>query len=235
MSESFRETDLYPPVKKWLESGGYSVRAEVEGCDVAASKGSDLILIEMKRAINLDLLLQLTKRQETHASVYAAVPQPKIRDKRWRARARLLRRLEAGLLTVQLDGYAPRVQVEFHPMPYERKRNKAATRAVLSEMAGRTVDLNTGGSARKKLVTRYREEALSVLVALSLSFPASPKELRARGASAKAGDILRSNHYGWFEKTGKAQYIPTANGAAALTEYAPLVKTIRSAIALPKM
>lgn len=34
-----KETDLYPPLKTWLEAQGYVVRGEVGRCDLAAEKG----------------------------------------------------------------------------------------------------------------------------------------------------------------------------------------------------
>lgn len=42
------ETSLYPAVKRFLETAGFSVKGEVDGCDVVA--------------INLDLLLQAIDR-----------------------------------------------------------------------------------------------------------------------------------------------------------------------------
>ena len=33
-----QETDLFPPVKKYLEANGYTVRAEVKNCDITATK-----------------------------------------------------------------------------------------------------------------------------------------------------------------------------------------------------
>ncbi len=234
MAKTFQETDLYPPLKAWLEAGGFTVRAEVGGCDIAACKGDDLVLVEMKRAINLDLLLQLLKRQETHASVYAAVPAPKTQDKRWRALARLVKRLECGLLLVYLDSRVPRVELAFDPAPPIRRKVKSATRAILKEIAGRSMDLNKGGSNRTKLVTRYREQALTVAVALSLSYPASPKELRQRGAPENTGAILRDNHYDWFSRLGKGKYTLTMTGKKALDEYVQLTDRIHEALAKDK-
>jgi hypothetical protein len=39
------------------------VRAEVKHCNVTASKGDDLIVVEMKPRCGLDLLIQATRRQ----------------------------------------------------------------------------------------------------------------------------------------------------------------------------
>ena len=44
---SLRETELYPPVKAYLEANGYTVRAEVLGCDVVALKDDDVVAVEL--------------------------------------------------------------------------------------------------------------------------------------------------------------------------------------------
>ena len=41
-----RETDLYGPIRDYLVAQGYDVQGEVKGCDIAARKGDDLIVIE---------------------------------------------------------------------------------------------------------------------------------------------------------------------------------------------
>ncbi len=35
---AYREADMYPLLRHWLEQNGYSVNAEVGGCDIAARK-----------------------------------------------------------------------------------------------------------------------------------------------------------------------------------------------------
>ena len=42
--DTFCETDLYEPVRRFLEEEGYTVQAEVKGCDVAAVKTGSLLL-----------------------------------------------------------------------------------------------------------------------------------------------------------------------------------------------
>lgn len=222
-----KETDLYPPLKAWLEAGGYAVHAEVGHCDIAARKGDDCVLIEIKRAITLDLLLQVVRRQENDASVYAAVPAPKTTDKRWRGLVRLLKRLEVGLLLVYLDTAHPRVELAFHPIRQERRKRASATRTLLAEMSGRTLDLNVGGSTRRKIMTAYREQALGVAAALDTMGTASPRELRAAGTADKTAMILRDNHYGWFERLARGVYTLTDSGRDALVEHGELVEALR--------
>lgn len=222
-----READLYPPLKAWLEANGYRVYAEVNGCDVAAERDGELVLIEMKSAINLDLLLQVVRRQQADASVYAAVPAPKTSDRRWRGLVRLLKRLETGLILVYLDSAQPRAELAFHPIHQERRREKSVTRAILSEMSGRSLDTNVGGVNRRKLMTAYREQALLVAVALEELGPAAPKTLRQAGAPAKTGAILLANHYGWYQRLRPGEYALTDAGRAALAEHGELCGHLR--------
>lgn len=225
-----RETDLFPPLKDWLERNGYTVHAEVGHCDIAAGKNGELVLIEMKRSITLDLLLQAVRRQRAKAGVYVAVPAPKTGGRAWRERLRLLRRLEIGLLVVYLDSALPRVELIHHPVAQHRRVYASATRSILSEIAGRSKNLNTGGRNSGKLHTAYREAALGVLTALeALGGEASPKAVRAAGASEKSGQILFSNHYGWFENVAKGLYRLSPDGRRALVEYADLVSALREA------
>lgn len=220
-----KETDLYPPLKSWLEDNGYTVRAEVGGCDVAATRDGELVLVEMKRAVNLDLMLQIVERQRVNAAVYAAVPAPATVNRRWRGLTRVLRRLEAGLIVIYLESSLPRVEVVFHPVPYEHRRQKRAARALLTEMSGRSLDLNVGGSTRRPIMTAYREQALRTAAALALFASASPKAIRDIGAPEKAGPILLANHYGWFERIAKGEYRLGSSGRQALEEHRELVDT----------
>ena len=229
-SPPFKETDLYPPLKAWLEQGGYTVRGEVAGCDVAASKGDELVLIELKKAINLDLLLQVTQRQSAGDAVYAAVPAPKTADKRWRSLTRLLKRLEVGLILIYLHSALPRVELAFHPIRQNAVKRKKAAQAILTEIGGRSLDLNLGGSVRQKLMTAYREESLAVAVALHRLGPAAPKDLKKMGTSAKTGRILLANHYSWFERLGPGLYQLSASGHQALMVHSELAESLAASL-----
>lgn len=222
-----RETDLYPHIKAWLEANGYTVHAEVGDCDIAAVKDGNLSLIEIKKAINLDLLLQVVRRQRADAAVYAAIPAPRTGGRPWRERMRLLRRLEVGLILVYLDSALPRVELMFHPIQQKRVKSRAATNAFIREIAGRSKDLNVGGRNTGKLHTAYREDALAVAVCLDILGPSAPAALRKIGACAKTGEILRANHYGWFERLGVGKYGLATKGRQALVEYADLAGAIR--------
>ena len=226
-----READLYGPVKDWLVENGYTVRAEVLGCDVTAVKEDALVVIELKLRISLELLLQAARRQRITDSVYVAVPrQAALAGKKWRELQHLLKRLELGLIVVNLGAKRSKVEVLFHPVEFRRRKTAKKRRAVLQEARGRLVDGNTGGSTRRKLLTVYREEALRIAVRL-VSGPNSPKALRKSGTCKTTGAILYDNVYGWFQRVERGVYGLTEKGDAALIEYGPVIQEMECALA----
>ncbi|MEK6797018.1 MAG: DUF2161 family putative PD-(D/E)XK-type phosphodiesterase [Spirochaetota bacterium] len=220
---TLRETELYRPIADFLTGLGYTVRGEVKGADVAAVKGDELVIVEMKTSYTLTLILQAVERLSVTASVYVAIPLPSenIRKKKWRLQFRLLRRLGLGLIFVsKVSG----VQAVFDPKPYAPRINKKRALRYRAEIAKRSHDHNVGGSTRVKLITAYREEALRIAQKL-LAGASSAKGLCEAGMSAKTGSILRSNFYGWFERVSPGHYCLTADGKRALTEYKHVVRS----------
>jgi hypothetical protein len=222
--KQLRETDLYPPIAEYLDSLGYTVRSEVNGCDVTAAKGDDLVIIELKRNFSTDLLIQAAKRQRMTDSVYVALPRQK-NGRKLRGMKHLLRRLELGLIFVSLNGRRKsRVEVAFHPVPFQRQKRKRARRAVLREMAERSGDFNQAGSCRRKLVTAYRENAIHIACCLDRLGPLSPRQLRALDTGPKTLSILYSNFYGWFERVDRGLYALSAQGQTELAQYPELAR-----------
>ncbi|MCC6445924.1 MAG: hypothetical protein IT210_21020 [Armatimonadetes bacterium] len=228
-----RETDLYAPIRDYLIAQGYTVRSEVRDCDITAVKGDDLIVIELKRQFSVDLLIQATERQKATESVYVAVPKPSERGKRghWKGVRHLLKRLELGLIQVDLSGRGAEVEIVFHPLPCERKRSHKRRRAVLQEIEARSGEYNRGGSVRSRIVTAYRENALFIACCLERYGPLSPRQLRALGTGDKTLSILSKNFHGWFERAGYALYALKPAGREALLEYAAVACSYYSRIA----
>ena len=223
-----KETDLYPPVKAYLESHGYLVRAEVEHCDIVATKDDELIVVELKTSANIQLLIQAADRQRISDSVYVAIPAPKKRrTKQWRGVTHLLRRLELGLMTVSMHSRTKRVQVEFDPMPFRKRKPSHRRRAVVREIADRSGDYNLGGTHRQKLMTAYREKAILIACCLVERGPMTPKELRGRGTGPQTLGILSNNHYGWFQRVARGVYRITDKGVAELERYPEVVAQSR--------
>ncbi len=234
---TLRETDLYAPVRDFLAAQGFTVRAEVHRCDVAATRGDDLVIVELKTGLTLDLLAQAVKRQQLSDTVYLAVPRPatSVHEARIREVRPVLRRLELGLLVVDLDAVPPTVSVVVQPQPVQRRREAKRRRALLQELVARSGDFNAGGSTRRPLVTVYREQALLVALALQRFGPMAPRSLRALGASPKTPTILRSDVYGWFERLDRALYGLKSAGADALVRYADVVERISARLSAPSI
>ena len=218
------ECDLSPPIQAYLAAQGYTVRSEVNGCDITALDGDRLIVIEMKRSFSTDLLIQATERQRVADGVYVALPVDGDsgrhgRDrysKRWRGIERLLKRLELGLVLVHFfedPAATPAVEVAFHPTGTPPPRRKPKTRqAILREIAGRSGDYNVGGTSGRPVLTAYREQAVFIACCLGRLGPMTPCALRALGTSPKTQNILFKNVYNWFERLERGVYALRPDG-----------------------
>ena len=227
------ETDLYAPVRDYLEKQGYTVRGEVHNCDIAATKGDDLIVVELKRTLNIPLLVQAVQRQKITESVYVAIPRP-ANKLTWMRQSSgvhaLLRRLEVGLILVSVQRGKPPVEVIFHPLPCERRRRKAVKPAVIQERERRSGDFNEGGCCRRKLVTAYRENALHIACCLADLGPLAPRRLRQLGTGDKTLAILSRNVYSWFERVDRGVYSITSRGRTEMEDYPALLAQFREAL-----
>lgn len=220
----WRETDLHQPVSDYLTAQGYTVRSEVNGCDMVAVKGEEMVALEFKLHFNASLLVQAAKRQRATASVYVVLPRPKkgMRSKEWQGQRLLLRRLELGLIFVALSPY-PHVEVVFHPQPFSRRRRSQDYTAIIREVQSRSADYNQGGSSKRKLVTAYRENAIQIAACLQQHGALSTTCLRSLGTGEKTAAILSSNFYGWFERVSRGVYTLTSRGRMELAGYPELV------------
>lgn len=221
-----RESDLYGPVKRFLEELGFEVKGEVNGCDLAAVRGEDLVLVELKVAFNLPLVLQGIERQRVCDTVYLAVEAPSSRSDlaRWAEVQRLCRRLDLGLLTVSFATHRePRVDVICEPGPYQPRRDTKARLSLLREFRRRSGDHNVGGVTRRPIVTAYRESALLVADHIRSYGPSRPRDIKAVTGCEKAAVILQQNVYGWFERERPGLYRITPAGDEALQRYADVL------------
>ncbi|NEX47334.1 DUF2161 domain-containing phosphodiesterase [Rhodobacter sp. ETT8] len=180
------------------------------------------LIVELKTALNLPLILQGVARQGLFDHVYLAIPQPPRWTHRYRDLTALLRRLGLGLLTVR-DG---RVEPHLDPAPYQPRKNTAKAARLLKEFHKRQGDPNIGGTTGIKRVTAYRQDALRLAAALAVGPEAQSPAVLARATGiARAGAILRDNHYGWFDHPAKGRYTLSPAGQAAcaapLEDHAP--------------
>lgn len=227
--KDFREEDLYRPIYEYLSDLGYTVRSEVSHCDIAAVKGDELLVVEMKKSLNLDVILQATLRQKVADMVYIAVPKPgrDLFSRRWSNLSYLLKRLQLGLMVVSLKEDYSGVEVVFEPAVFDmiksKKKSKKKKQSLIKEFESRYGDFNTGGSTGKKLMTAYREMAIHAACCLAKYGPLSPKALRQLGTDKKkTTTILRDNHYGWFEHKARGLYDINENGKKTVEGYKEL-------------
>ncbi len=222
-----RETSLYAPVKRFLEERGFEVRGEVRGCDVVAVRDEEMVVVELKMAMNLALVLQGIDRLKLTDLVYLAVPAPKRTQlARWSETIQLCRRVGLGLLTVRLNArIGSGVEVVAEPEPYKPRRSKAGRARVLGEFRARSGDHNVGGSSREPRITAYRESALLIAGQLRDAGPLAVREIRRTTGCPQTGSILAKNYYGWFVREAPGIYGLAAEGIEALERLGGVVET----------
>lgn len=224
------ETDLYEPIRKHFTKSGFEVNGEVHHCDMTAVKEDELIIIELKLSLNVDLLVQATNRQRLTDLVYIAIPKPKynLRSKKWQDICNLIRRLELGLIIVSFLKTGAKMDIILSPKPFDRlksmQRNKKKRENLIKEIQGRHGDHNVGGSHKTKIMTAYKETSIHIATLLHRFGPLSPKALRQMGTGEKTLTILNKNYYGWFEKIKRGTYNISEKGKNELVEYPKIVK-----------
>jgi len=218
------ESDLYQPIKQYLVNQGYKVNGEVKDCDITATKDDDLLIIEMKKNLNLTVLVQATKRQRTNVSVYIAILYPKggINNKKWRNYIHLLKRLELGLITISFKKATPSINIVFHPMSFNRKTNNKMKKSIIKEINNRHGDYNIGGVSKTKLVTAYKENAIFIGCVLEKFGDMKPSHIKKYGTCENTGSILYKNYYGWFERIDTGIYRISSVGLKAIKNYKEL-------------
>ena len=212
-SELRTECDLYIPVKRYLESLGYSVKGEIGGCDLVGLRDDDRLVVvgELKLRFNLELLLQAVDRTAVADEVWLAVRKTETRGRENDARVRkLCRHLGFGLLSISTNG---QVDVLLAPGPYKPRPDKKRREKLVREHQQRKGDPMKGGGTRAPIMTAYRQHALLCAIAL-VNAPMRPKDLRLQAPDAPK--ILLRNVYGWFKRVERGLYSLTDVGRAAI-------------------
>lgn len=224
------EVDLYEPIKNHFTEQGYDVFGEVNDCDVVAVKEEELIIVELKLRLNLDLVMQATKRQRMTDQVYVAIPRPtySFRSQKWRDICYLMRRLEVGLIVISFKTNEEQIKVIHHPAPFDRVKSmqlsKKRRNSLLSEIEGRTGDFNIGGSSQMKIMTAYKETCIHIACCLIHHGPLSAKVLREIGTGDKTSRILIRNHDEWFDRIERGVYAISEKGKNDLIDYPEFVE-----------
>jgi len=212
------ETELYGPVKRFLETLGFAVKGEVGGCDLLGLREGEspvLVVCELKQSFNLELVLQGVDRAASSDEVWlaarlSATGKGREGDARFR---NLCRRLGFGLLGVGADD---EVHVLLSPAALMPRRDPKRRSRLLDEHRRRQGDPVTGGGTRAPIMTAYRQQALICARALR-DGPRRPRDLAAAVPTAAA--MLRRNVYGWFERTAHGVYGLTPAGREALARW----------------
>ena len=202
----YKESDMYPSIRRLLAEQGFTVRGEVNGCDIAAVKGDTLWVVEMKLTANLKLIYQAMERQTATDWVFIAIPRPKsARDGNFTKFQRLLKKLQLGLITVSLDSPMKHTEIILFPAGRDNKTTKKA-KAVHREIAGRTVD-TIGGTTKKIVNTAYRERCVRIACLLEKKGALRAQDLvKIYGCEKDASKILMTNYFGWFNRISTGLY-----------------------------
>lgn len=209
------ETTLYEPVKRFLETLGYSVKGEIGACDLVGLRADEppvVVIGELKLTFNLDLVLQGVDRLSIGDEVWLAA-RLSARGKGRESDARfrnLCRRLGLGMLGVAADGTVEVLVSPTAPLP--RKDTRRRSRLV-EEHRRRRGDPVAGGGTRKPVMTAYRQQALACAAALAEG-PRRPRDLRPDLPDVQK--ILHRNVYGWFVRAERGVYALTETGQKAL-------------------
>lgn len=222
-----KENELYIPVKNLFIENGFEVLGEVKSCDLVAVKDSTIVIVELKLYLNVELLVQANERQTRTEEVYVAVPKPKnftIRRKQ-RLTFSLLNRLGIGLIFVDTKNNFAELILPANVKNNNRKKSKRKNSLLLSEINGRSVDMNKGGSNRKKIMTAYKEQALYIAYCLNINGTLKTSQLRKLGCDQKnTSNILYKNYYKWFTKEDRATYSLNEKGKKELKLYTEIIK-----------
>ncbi len=212
------ETDLYLPVKRFIEGLGFEVKGEVGGCDVLALRDGDppvLVVCELKQTFKTSnsscrrwtAPWRWTKSGSQRGSRNAAQDARTMRGSAisaagwasgcWR------RKREPGR-----DSAQPRRVLTTQGSP--------ASVALVEEHRRRRGDPVAGGGSKQPVMTAYRQGALACAAAM-VDGPKRPRDLKP--IFEKAPAMLRDNVYQWFTRVDRGLYGLTDAGHAALARW----------------
>lgn len=221
MDKKLNESDLYQPIKSYLEQLNYRVKGEITNCDLVAKRDEQIIVIELKLSLNITLLLQAVDRFSVADNVYIAIPkQCTIYKKKTKQVKKLIKRLGIGLIIVDMQKTKQYVEVVFDPQDYTPRKNKRKQGALLKEFEQRIGDTQKGGSTRAKAgLTAYRQRCIRVAQYLQTKKMAKGIEVNKAINEPQATQFLNANYYGWFERIERGVYRLSEKGKQQLPEW----------------
>jgi len=221
MTNKIKESDLYQPIKNYLQCLDYEVKGEIKNCDIVAKKNEQIIIVELKLSLNITLLLQAVDRFSLSDIVYIAIPKEcTVYKKQNKQVKKLIKRLAIGLIVVDIQQEQQYVEVVFDPQDYMPRKNKRKQGALLKEFNQRIGDTQKGGSTRAKAgLTAYRQRCIRV-AEFFLSQPiAKGLQINKAISEPQATRFLSDDYYGWFEKVERGTYQLSEQGKKELPEW----------------
>jgi hypothetical protein len=206
-----KESDLYAPLKRFLESRSYEVKGEIGDCDVLAVRGDEPpAVVELKLKLNLHVILQAVQRLAVAPNVYIGIPaQCKVFKRQRRPVVKLLRMLGLGLVVIDRKY----VEVIVDPGEYKPRRSKAGQTRLLGEFRRRVGDPNLGGSDKRKgVMTAYRQRSLQIARVLEQDGPCKAADVARSLQEPKTRAILYDDVYGWFDRVARGTYALSPRG-----------------------
>lgn len=223
-----KESDLYLPLKRFLESQNYEVKGEVQDCDVLAVRGEEVpVVVELKLSFNLNVVLQAVERLSVTSKVYIGIPEKCGNLNRRRKQIiKLLRMLGLGLVAIDPDLETGSVEVLLDPGEYKPRKSKHRQERLLGEFIRRVGDPNLGGTEKRKgIMTAYRQGALAIGWFLKENGPTKASNVAQTLQEPKARDILYRDVYGWFDRESRGVYKLSPRGKKEIPHWGGKPKT----------
>ncbi|MEO1133806.1 MAG: DUF2161 family putative PD-(D/E)XK-type phosphodiesterase [Cyanobacteria bacterium J06639_1] len=217
-----KESELYPPLKRFLESRNYEVKGEVCHCDILGVRAGEApVVVELKRSLNLDVILQAVDRLALTPNVYVGVPCGcRALKNRRKPMLKLFRMLGLGLLVIDPDRHIASVEILLDPGSYQPRISKRRQTRLLAEFATRKGDPNRGGSTtRHGIVTAYRQRAIAIGKFLQDNGKTKASAIAQSLQEPKARNILYRNVYGWFERVSLGIYQLSPRGTQEVPQW----------------
>lgn len=210
-----KESDLYLPLKRFLEAQGYEVKGEVGDCDMLAVRGGESpLIVELKLSMNLTVLLQVVERLALSEQVYIGIwGACKAFRRNRRPILKLLKMLGIGLMVIEPSRKNAPVEVLTDPANYRPRISKPRQGRLLGEFNKRLGDPNLGGMAKRQgIMTAYRQRSLAIARFLEEKGPHKASDIARQVGEPQAREIMYRNVYGWFERLGQGIYTLSPRG-----------------------
>jgi hypothetical protein len=221
-----KESDLYLPLKNFLEKQDYEVKAEVENCDVVAIKKSAAneeaqppTIIELKLSLNLEIILQAVDRLILSPIVYIGVPNScgALKKTKRKRIVKLLKMLGIGL--VAINPKRKTVQLLVDSTSSQPRQSKPRQAWLVDEFVARAGDPNLGGASTKTgRMTAYKQQAIEIANYLSKHGATKASDIAKKLGLPKSRAIVYDNHYGWFQNVSRGVYDLSGQGKTLLQQ-----------------